>query len=385
VLATVIITSALLPWPELVTHLFATMGFESQWDAFGGNARLAYLHLFTDTFIGLSYVVISLSLIYLAHRARQSLPFLWAFVAFGAFIVSCGLTHFMAAVTLWEPVYWLAGGVKYATAVASVGTAVAVPSLIPKVLALVDNARLVARNRQLESALDERDAFIHIASHELRTPLTTLRGYAQLGLRSLHRGDGIDVDRLDRALRSIEQQTEKLNRLVAQLLDVSQLDTGQLALVPEPGDLGGLVESVVAAGAARTDRHTITLAAETGIEAVVDVLRLEQVLTNLLDNAMKYSPAGGAIEVSLARRGLNCVEFAVRDHGLGVPPEARQRLFERYFRGHAADHYSGMGLGLAISRQIVELHGGELRAEFPEDGGSRFVVSLPLVAPQSPA
>ncbi len=380
VLATVIITSALVPWPELVTHLFETVGFESQKDAFGGDARLALLHLLTDSFIGLSYLVISLSLMYLAHRARQSLPFLWAFVAFGAFIVSCGLTHFVAAVTLWEPVYWLAGGVKYVTAVASVGTAVAVPSLIPKVLALVDNARLVARNQQLESALDQRDAFLHIASHELRTPLTTLRGYAQLGLRTLSRSEEIDREKLERALRSIDRQSEKLNRLIAQLLDVSRLDTGQLALALELTDLGALAEAVVAAGVARTDRHQITLAAETGLSATVDPLRLEQVLTNLLDNAIKYSPAGGDIDIVLARRGADRIELAVRDHGLGVPPDQRDRLFERYFRGHSADHYSGMGLGLAIGRQIVELHGGSLRAEFPHDGGSRFVVSLPAAA-----
>jgi signal transduction histidine kinase len=377
-LVTVVIASALLPWPELLTQLFRTAGFEPQWETYGGESRLAILHLLTDSFIGVAYVVISLCLIYLAQRARESLPFLWAFVAFGVFIVSCGLTHFMAAITLWEPMYWLAGGVKYVTAVASVGTAVAVPSLIPKVLALVDNAKLAERNRRLQDAVVARDTFLQVASHELKTPVTTVVGQAQLARRRLRRNGGAaNVEQLDRSLEAIEEQAQKLARLINQLLDVSQVDTERLAVEPRRLEIDELLQTLAAAARARTDKHQISVVGARGLAVRADPVRLEQVVTNLLENAIKYSPDGGDIEVSARRDGADAVVIAVRDHGLGIPLEHRARLFERYYQAHQTGYRSGMGLGLHIARQLVEAQGGRIWVEFPADGGTRFLVRLP--------
>lgn len=115
------------------------------------------------------------------------------------------------------------------------------------------------------------------------------------------------------------------------------------------------------------------------LPARVDALRLEQVLTNLLDNAIKYSPDGGTITVTLGQTAAElCV--SVRDHGLGIPAEQRGRIFDRFFQAHQDGHRSGMGLGLYISKQIVDLHGGEITVEFPADGGTCFVVHLPATA-----
>ena len=100
-------------------------------------------------------------------------------------------------------------------------------------------------------------------------------------------------------------------------------------------------------------------------------------ITNLLDNAIKYSPDGGEIDVRLASVEGGSVEIAVRDRGLGIPPERRDQIFERFYQAHGNGYQSGMGLGLHISREIVELHGGEIRAEFPDDAGTCFVVHLP--------
>ena len=140
------------------------------------------------------------------------------------------------------------------------------------------------------------------------------------------------------------------------------------------------VATPVSAAQTRASQHPITLRTDGALPALVDPLRLEQVVTNLLENAVKYSPEGSPIEVELARPSSDMVQVAVRDHGFGIPPERRAEIFERYYRGHAGDHASGMGLGLYISRQIVELHGGEVLAEFPPDGGSRFLVRLPTAA-----
>jgi PAS domain S-box-containing protein/excisionase family DNA binding protein len=240
-------------------------------------------------------------------------------------------------------------------------------------------AREQAAREEAETALRLRDEFLSVASHELRTPLTTLSAHAQLALRRLDRDGTLEPERTVQALRTIRGQAEKLSVLLRQLLDVSRLEAGKLALERQPTDLAALVEQVVSDARARSDGHAITLAAPASLEAVVDPLRLEQVLTNLLDNAIKYSPDGGSIEVSVARAAKDALEIAVRDHGLGIPPENREQIFERFFQAHGNGHRSGLGLGLYVSRQITELHGGEIRAEFPPDGGTRFVVRLPLV------
>jgi len=138
-----------------------------------------------------------------------------------------------------------------------------------------------------------------------------------------------------------------------------------------------MLEQIVRGARSWSELHTITLTAPASLEAHIDGLRLEQVLVNLLDNAVKYSPDGGAIEVSLTRQ-RSSIEVAVRDHGLGIAPARREQIFERFYQAHAAGYRSGLGLGLYISRQIVEQHGGQIRAEFPRGGGTRFVVRLPV-------
>jgi signal transduction histidine kinase len=115
----------------------------------------------------------------------------------------------------------------------------------------------------------------------------------------------------------------------------------------------------------------------------VDPLRLEQVLTNLVNNAIKYSPDGGTIAIAVTQHA-DTAQVTVRDHGLGIPPEHREHIFDRFYQAHSRSHRSGMGLGLYISRQIVDLHGGSIIADFPADGGTRFVVTLPTRKDETP-
>ena len=235
---------------------------------------------------------------------------------------------------------------------------------------------------QAEAALRSRDEFLLTAAHELRTPLTTMRGRTQLLLRQLGRGGPIERERLLHSLRMVEQQTETLNRLVVQLLDVTRLGRETLQLERERVAVVALVERAVDEARLRTGSHEVTLEVpDRSVEADVDPLRFGQVLSNLLDNAIKYSPDGGPIEVSLGRELGGQVLIAVRDHGLGIPPEKRSKIFERFYQAHEGGHFGGMGLGLYVSRQIVELHGGELAAEFPDDGGTRLLIRLPEPTP----
>ena len=243
----------------------------------------------------------------------------------------------------------------------------------------IDNSRLY---REARAAVSLRDEFLSVAAHELKTPMTSLRGYAQLLAREFDRGQASNPERARRAAHTIQVQSDKLARLVAQLLDVSRLQSGKLAIERTPTDVSDLLRGIVDAARTQLKDHTLVARLPTELWAAIDPLRIEQVVTNLVDNAIKYSPEGGQIDVSLeCSLSGDALRILVRDRGVGVPPEHRPHIFDRFYQAHAGGpltSMAGMGLGLYISRQIVELHAGTIDAEFPEDGGTRFVVSLPL-------
>ena len=241
-------------------------------------------------------------------------------------------------------------------------------------------AERIARE-QAQEATRVRDEFLSVASHELRTPLTSLQARAQLSLRRIRRDGTADTEQVTAAFEEIRRQTERMGALITQLLDVSRLQAGRLTLGMERLDLVPLVRQVIE-GLPESEAHTFALRAPDHLVVRADGLRLEQVLTNLLDNAVKYSPDGGRIDVEIRTLEPLAVEIVVRDHGIGIPPERRAAIFERYYRAHTDSYQSGLGLGLYISRQIVELHGGTITAEFPDDGGARFVIVLPTDGPE---
>lgn len=241
---------------------------------------------------------------------------------------------------------------------------------------------------ELEDAVRARDVFVGIAAHELKTPLTSMRGYAQLILRSLNQGSTVAPDRLRHAMETIDQQGEKLGRHITQLLDVSRMDAGRFALDRAPCDLAALAREAAAQlqmHAAQSNVDVRVNAPDTPVVADVDSLRIEQVLINLIDNAVKFSPPDGRAVVGVkldARSGE--VHITVKDAGPGVPESQRQAIFQRFHQAHGQGYRGGMGLGLYLSRQIVERHGGRLTAEFPEHGGTEMRVTLPRAAPPSP-
>jgi signal transduction histidine kinase len=228
-----------------------------------------------------------------------------------------------------------------------------------------------------EAALHVRDEFLSIAAHELRNPLACLSLHAQVALQRLSRTEHFDATRTEHSLQSICSQATRLSRLLDRLLDVSRLEADHLTLQRRVTDLTVLVEQVVSSTRAGTDRHPIALEMPVSLQAWIDPMRLEQVLANLLDNAIKHSPQGEPIVVTLSQPLPGTLELAVSDRGIGIPIEARDRIFERFFQARPEDATQGLGLGLYVSRQVVALHGGDIRADFPADGGTRFVVTLP--------
>lgn len=232
-------------------------------------------------------------------------------------------------------------------------------------------------HKTAEDALKARDEFLSIASHELRTPITNLQVLAGLALRRLDRG-GTDATSARSTLQRIAEQSVKLGRLVNELLDVSRIESGRLHLEVTRVNLGRLVGDQVADVRQRERGHVFELLAPTELWVEADALRLEQVINNLLDNAVKYGGAERPIEVELTSED-GAARLSVRDHGPGVPREERPRLFDRFFQGQVTSDRGGLGLGLSVCKDIVELHGGTIHAEFPEDGGTRMVVWVPFV------
>ncbi|AKJ00757.1 signal transduction histidine kinase [Archangium gephyra] len=237
----------------------------------------------------------------------------------------------------------------------------------------LESARLYAEARQ---AIEARNEFIAVAAHELRTPLTALT----LRMQSLHallRREQASENAREK-VRATSRQLERLSQLVERLLDVGRITTGQLELHREEVDVAGLVEQVLDAFDEEATRvgSPLRWEVEPGLTAWWDRGRIEQALINLVTNALKFG-AGRPIEVHVSAEG-GAVRIAVRDHGIGIAPEALERIFERFERAVSSRRYGGLGLGLFLTRQIAESHGGTIHVESRPGEGSTFELLLPL-------
>lgn len=240
-------------------------------------------------------------------------------------------------------------------------------------------SKLAIRARDKEQALllaqraaSMREEFLSVAAHELKTPITSLQGYTQLAIMRLDQNNTEDMhDKLDR----IQIQTKRLTVLIDTLLDVSRIERGQLELEKKPLDIVTVVRDLIDINWPGLDRIQLKTPARQ-VMVYGDSLRLGQVVTNLVSNSLKFSPQATVIEITITAL-LNSVQLTVRDHGPGIPDSIRPHIFERFIQGHAETYQSGLGLGLFITKQIVELHNGSISVKYPEDGGTSVTVMLP--------
>ena len=464
--------------------------------------QLVALHVSSDALIGLAYLFISAMLGIFVYRVRQDIPFRWVFIAFGTFIIACGCTHFMEIVTtVFVPVYWLAGIVKVITAIASVGTAIALPPLFPQVRRVIADAKraneqsqeiahlytqlkenyyalanampllvwtgdadgasqffndawqsytgLTAQElisgtnndlfmhpdeqqhrvslwnarhthfepyetelrlrdtqgvyrwhlqraipvgnpvrswigttvdidqqkrieQELREARERQDMFLSMTSHELKTPLTSLQLLVSFLRRRLQHDENYG-----KAMVTIDTQIQRLIRLVNDLLDMSRAKTDQLMLDISRFSVYTFVEGVVET-VQRTTNHTLVLSCETNVEVEADKDRIEQVLVNLLTNAIKYSPETSIVTIRVQEdKEAHEVIFAVQDEGIGIVPESQKHIFEQYYRSQS-QKYAGLGIGLYIAAEIVKRHHGKIWVESEEGKGSTFYFTLPI-------
>ena len=238
-----------------------------------------------------------------------------------------------------------------------------------------------AARSEAEAALRQRDEFLSLVSHEVKTPLTSVLGFVQLFQRRAAQGTPYTLtDRDYRSLQALVEQTERLNKLVASLFDLSRLQLGRLELERAPVDLCELASLVVGEIQPLLNQHTLTLSCADGPLLVEgDSLRLEQVLQNLLQNAVKYSPRGGPIAVEVVRQDAHAC-LRVHDSGIGIPEEAHSRIFERFYRADNSnpDNINGLGIGLYVVQEITAMHGGTVEVTSIPGEGSTFIVLLPL-------
>ena len=244
-------------------------------------------------------------------------------------------------------------------------------------LATVFNALL----GRLESSFEQMRRFTSDVSHELRTPLTAIRSVGEVGLREPRDKTGYRA-----VIGSMLEDASHLASLVDRLLTLSRADIGEVKLAAEPVDLGDLADSVASDLAVLAEEKDQTLDVEraAAVPCVADRLVLRQALINLVDNAIKYTPTGGRIEIRASAVDERSV-LEVTDTGPGIPTERQEHVFDRFYRG--GQHRSsedGAGLGLAIAKWAVEANGGELAYESARGGGSRFLVRLPRVPTDVP-
>ncbi len=387
-------------------NLFSTDGFVPRWDCGHWTESHGWLHIISDTLVFGAYAAIPLALWYFIAIKKHQVPFSMLFWLFGTFILSCGFTHLIDASLFWRPWYRLSGLVKMITAIVSWATVIALFRILPKALLLPGiedlNKKLRLEIEQRKQAEAERETllgleraaradaehaskmkeeFVATLSHELRTPLNAILGYATLMREENAEGD----EELSKKIEVIERNALAQKRLIEDLLDTNRIISGKLRLDVQPVELGAVIESALDTLRPVAMSKGVRLGKVTPGNTVTirgDPARLQQVIWNLVNNSVKFTPAGGRVDV-LMECVASHVEVTVSDTGIGIPPDQLDSIFERFKQVDSSStrRHGGLGLGLPISKTLVEMHGGTITASSPGLGmGASVRVCLPLPA-----
>ena len=223
----------------------------------------------------------------------------------------------------------------------------------------------------------KKDEFISIASHELKTPLTSVKGYVQLLERSIDKGD---IPTVKRHLQKAQVQLEKLNDLIADLLDISKIESGKLKFNKKYFDINLLLDNIVEIIQQSNPDFKIIKRGKVTEKVFADEMRIEQVIINFLTNAIKYSPGTSEVQINVTLENDE-VTVAVRDFGIGIAPEQQQNVFDKFYRvEETAIHFQGLGIGLYISSEIIRRHHGIVGVNSVFGEGSEFYFRIPLIS-----
>lgn len=238
------------------------------------------------------------------------------------------------------------------------------------------------QNQLARAEIKARDEFLSIASHELKTPLTLSLLQIQRALHNIRNVSlaNFSVQKLMDMLESVEQQTDRLSKMISDLSNVSLITTGRMQLEPTEIDLSVIVKEAVehVKMSMRRPDHPISVHVQGSFRGIYDKVRIEQVITNLLTNAIKYGD-NKPIDVKIEKKS-DCYHIIVKDHGLGIPKNMQDKIFGRFERGNGHGNIKGLGVGLYISRQIITAHSGKIMLKSKQGKGSTFTIELPINA-----
>ena len=235
-------------------------------------------------------------------------------------------------------------------------------------------------SQELQVSVRERDEFISIASHEMKTPLTSMKMQLDMTKNMMEKNNYqvTDVDRMKKMFVVFDRQIERLTRLVEDMLDASQASVGKLNLVKERMNLNEMTQNIIERLSPQfiANGNNVVLEARESIDGFWDAFRLEQVILNLLSNSLKYA-AGSKIEVTLRKTATMAI-IKVQDYGMGIAKDEQQKIFTRFERAVSANNISGLGLGLYITKEILNRHGGTIRVDSDLGKGATFIIEIPL-------
>jgi signal transduction histidine kinase len=379
-----------------LSQWLSTAGFAPRGDCYAWNSTLISLQGLSNVCIGVALIAIAFALRSLA-RAGKGLPARSMTLALGTFIVASAAGRLVEALLIWRAWYWLDAALHGIAALAGLATALLLPALVPRLLALTRGA-VAARDRgiELSVALEGlenmhetskelerlKTQFFANISHELHTPLTLIIGPTE---RLLHAENLNGDQRRDAQL--VLRNARTLLRHVNDLMDLSRLEAGKLEAHYGRSDLSKLLRLVAAHfdGLANERSMRYVIEAPETLPAELDAELVQRVLLNLISNSFKYTPIGGQIRVTLRELGNQRALIEVADSGAGVRPEHRELIFERFQQADASAtrRFGGAGLGLAIVKDFVELHAGKVSVADAPEGGAVFSVELPIRAPEN--
>ena len=349
---------------------------------FSWEPGLVWLHVLSDILTGVAYYSIAFAMAYFAYKKRD-LPFIMVFLFFGLFILACGTTHFFAAYTIYVPDYWVEGYIKTFTMVVSVIAAILFIPKIPIALEMPSHERTL-KDLQLVSAEQKRteielnlkvaelERFTYTVSHDLKSPIITIKGFTGSLEKDLLMGN---YERMAEDLKRVSNAADKMNDLLRDLLELSTI--GRVINTPEPVDMSLLVDDVLAQLAGPLKNHNMTVIVQSGLPTVkCDRRRIGEVIQNLIENSINYMGDQKAprIQFGLREEPGNII-FFVQDNGIGIDEKYHKIIFGLFNKLDAK--CEGTGVGLALVKRIIEVHGGQVWVESDGLGkGSRFCFTL---------
>ncbi|MDD4930255.1 MAG: ATP-binding protein [Gallionella sp.] len=345
------------------------------------SPELLWLHVGSDVVMTLAYITYPVGIAYFVWK-RKDLPYRWLYLGFFiAFILTCASTHLFSAVTVWFPMYWLEGYAKAISALVAVATVFAIWWVIPRALKLPSQAQLEKARDEAEAANRAKSVFLANMSHELRTPLNAI-----LGFSTMMQKDAQFPENQLRNLEIINRSGEHLLSLINDVLDMAKIDAGRVQLEENPFDLGGMVRDVTDMMSVRAHDKDLQLVVDQSSAfpryIIGDEARLRQMLINLIGNALKFTKKGGiTLRLGTKQNAVAHLVIEVADTGCGIAPEDQQRIFDPFVQLGEQGDSKGTGLGLTITRQFVQLMGGQLSLDSTPGKGSLFRIELPLKEP----